>query len=213
MHGSLLKGLDVLKDQNENVSFGSCAKLLGCQYPCVISILDVATTIAPVRILTHTMTRATTSLYLIINTSRCPIYISGIPSARHEICLSQNVEARIRELISEVAHLGKKVWIFERFSLLSTSFVNNIATEARTTSVRIKDEELREESKKYSLLIFIGNNVTDPRIPSLSTAPCIIIQVVNSMRMRWEMERLRSRTIDFFAEEAVSCIRTRPDGQ
>ena len=149
-----------LKDQCKdlvNVSFETRDEILGYQYQCVIVVLDLASCGFLLRSLIEVMTRATTSLHFIINSSLEPFTILEMPSIRHDYCLTHDVESRVRALIANVASVGNKVWIYDRFDVLEASFVEEIREAAEVEKRDLNDfvtgMEMEEKSKKFSLII------------------------------------------------------------
>ena len=68
------------------ISFGDPAEITGCQYPCVIVIIDINSCFASEYHIQQAMTRATTSLTCIVNTSDIAPRING--HSPFEICES-----------------------------------------------------------------------------------------------------------------------------
>ena len=137
-----------------------------------------------------------------------PIQANEIPLYRHEVCLSTSVESRMRDLINDVARFGKKILIYDNHGLLAASFV-----EEKKDEVEWKMElpgksaaELREESKKYSLVVELnpthvygGGDLASRSIP-----PLIDIMSVDDadelprLRRQIDLERFRRGILNFF---------------
>ena len=91
-----------------NVSFGCSGEILGCQFQCVVVILDCASCWFPITHLLDSLTRATTSLHLLVNTSLEPVYINDLLSYRLEVCQPHDVESLVEECL-----LVEEYWIIQ----------------------------------------------------------------------------------------------------
>ena len=99
LHYSLGGSLEVVCKHMSNVSFGYPDAILGCQFQCVIIVLDVFTCFPPLKYLVDFMTRATTSLHFLVNTSTELTRIGGHPANQFQVCLTREVESKLRKLI------------------------------------------------------------------------------------------------------------------
>ena len=96
-HGSFRHSLEKSIDR-ENVTFGSAYNVLGCQYQCVIVVLDISSCVPPTRNLVNAMTRATTSLHFIVNSVQTPMLINELPTFHCDPdCQEKEVEDRSGE--------------------------------------------------------------------------------------------------------------------
>ena len=191
MHMTLRRALEILCQSLENVRFGYSEKVLGCQYPCMVIILDVATCIPPKSSLVNSLTRATTDLHVYVNDSLEPAHIDGTPLGRLEVhSKGRAVEERVSELVSS-AYLaqGKKALIYDFYHLLDQNFTTRIQETAATTSWFWfgSEEETREKTKEFSLVvgIFPSGNL-DAELPFLFFPAYIEIMAVDLDKMEEE---------------------------
>ena len=191
-----------------NVSFANSREMLGYQFPCVIVIMDLASFPPPINALVNVMTRATTSLNFILNTSLEPIRANEIPLYRHELCLASSLESRVRDLISDFARFDEKILIYDYDELLLASFVEEIKDEAEWNTTGFGNQssaEKREESKKYSLVVLLKpTNHFGGNFASLFIPPVIEIMSVDDeddlpwLKRQYDFERLGRGVLNFF---------------
>ena len=184
MHASLTEKLQEFFKLQQNVSFAWRTPILGCQYQCIVIIMDVATCFPPMKYLVDVMTRATTCLHLVINTALKPIYIDSSPSFRFEVCLESNLESKVRALMADVPTLQKKVFIFDEEEVLRDSFIKEIAEQAFTVAGVLSRPDLWGDMSKFSLVIEIRTTFGGMTPHLCSRNPCFDIMVVANQDSR-----------------------------
>ena len=203
-HGSFRHSLEKSIDR-ENVTFGSAYNVLGCQYQCVIVVLDISSCVPPTRNLVNAMTRATTSLHFIVNSVQTPMLINELPTFRCDPdCQEKEVEDRVRAQIPNVTAAGTKSYIVDGYKCLSNSFIDEMRDRAVTRRSKPWDTEskLRKDTNGFSRIVEImPAGRPGGEMSNICQPPYAMIRFVPEPHQggRYNFIDIRQRIIDFFA--------------
>ena len=178
---------------NKSISFGDPAEITGCQYPCVVVLIDLFSCVASEYHLQQAMTRATTSLVCVVNTTHTPTRING-----HEpIVLKKemNDDTVTRLIKSTNATKNKPVCVYDE-----SGWKYRVREGAEVVKHNLFDKNtcITQEKKNYSL------NVCDGEFPKKDIRRLMLFNPTVWSVQAWAMEALDPRNkenediIDFF---------------
>jgi hypothetical protein len=104
--------------ERRHLRFSNSAEMLGCQFPVVVMVLDLSTCSPQPKTITDILTRTTTSLTCVINTSLKPMKIDNLPSFSSFPCTPPNLLSYFKSISQRVT---KKVFVSDTEGLVPNS--------------------------------------------------------------------------------------------
>jgi hypothetical protein len=191
------------EEERKYVRFSDCCDMLGCQFPVIVMVMDLSTCTPGPQYITDTLTRATTSVTCLVNTTLKPTQINGQPSFSYFRRPPSDLPSYFQSLSQTVQG---KVFVHDQFNLVPASVRRQL--DSRRFDFAWSSGGVEEERRSRTKAAGIVVQVNSPSAASFwsrdSYAPFVQLKVGEEIEFRGyqDYDEKRKEINDFFVKEA-----------